>query len=107
MPTDQPTLRLELFVPGVATELAFDHFFSELATALHSNGYRFEPGHGGGLFELGPRGDEREFARVTVWERGREVAFAWNPVARELEAPTVPVVYRFQAIESGAKISIE
>ncbi|MGA7861786.1 MAG: hypothetical protein WCB19_08015 [Thermoplasmata archaeon] len=42
-----PTLRLELFVPGVGPEVAFDRLVSELVTALDSIRYRFEPGPSG------------------------------------------------------------
>jgi SAM-dependent methyltransferase len=107
MPAAAPTLRLELFVPGVGPEPAFDQLVSELETALPLIGYRLQSGPSGRVFETSPSGEEREFARVTDWERGQRIAFAWQPAAMDTDAPSVPVLYRFEAFDSGTKITIE
>lgn len=102
-----PTLRLELFVPGVGPESAFDQLVSELATALPLMGYRFDPGPNGRVLELGTSGEETEFARVTDWERGQRIVFSWHPTDLQANAPSVSVVYRFEAFDSGTKITVE
>jgi len=102
-----PTLRLELFVPGVGPDVALDQLVSELAAALGLIGYHFEPGPNGRMLESRSPGEEREFARVTAWERGQRIALSWNPVDPPPDAPPVPVMYRFEAIEGGTRISVE
>ncbi len=102
-----PTLRLELFVPGVGPEPAFDLLVSELETTLPVNGYRFEPGPNGRMLEVSGERIEREFARVSAWERGQRIAFAWRPSDADPAESSVQVEYRFEATDSGTKITLE
>jgi SAM-dependent methyltransferase len=107
MTSTAPTLRLELYVPGVVPEVAFDLLISELGAALGRIGQRLEPGADGQLFERTPTGDEREFARVTAWERGRQIQFDWHPVGPEVAPEAIPVSYRFEKTENGTTIGVE
>ncbi|MFZ0831189.1 MAG: methyltransferase domain-containing protein [Thermoplasmata archaeon] len=107
MVTNAPSLRLELIVPDLSPESTFDFLVSELLGALTSSGLRLEPGPDGRMLQSGAGGEEREFAKVTAWERGQRIAFAWNPVDRLADSPLVSVLYRFEGVEGGTKISIE
>jgi SAM-dependent methyltransferase len=107
MATSAPTLRLELFVPGLGPEPAFDQLVSELETTLPRIGYRLEPGPNGRVLEVVPPCEEKEFARVTDWEPGQRIAFSWHPTYMGANTGSVPVVYRFEAFNSGTKITIE
>jgi SAM-dependent methyltransferase len=102
-----PTLRLELFAPGVDPAAAFDLLVAEWTDALGSAGMRFESGPSGRLAEVDLSGTEREFARVTTWEPGRKIAFSWQPVHLEQDPAPVPVEYTFEAANGGTRIRIE
>ncbi|HLY76928.1 MAG TPA: methyltransferase domain-containing protein, partial [Thermoplasmata archaeon] len=107
MASPPPSLRLELFVPGLEPEPSFDLFVSELGSCLPRTGLRLTPGPTGGLFEVSGSSAEREFARVTAWERGQRIAFAWRPVEGVAESPSVTVLYRFEAVPGGTRIGME
>jgi SAM-dependent methyltransferase len=102
-----PTLRLELFVPGMGPDLAFDQLVSELETALPLVGYRLESGPNGRMVEVRSSGGEREFARIMEWERGQRIAFSWHPADPGATPASVPVAYEFERFDSGTKITIE
>jgi SAM-dependent methyltransferase len=102
-----PTVRLELYAPGVDPDSAFDLLVSELEDSLTGAGMRFEPGDRGRLVQLRSDNAGPEFARVTSWESGRRIAFQWNPLERVPDAPSVPVEYRFEPTENGTKITVE
>lgn len=107
MSTPGPSLRLELFAPGLEPEPAFDLLVSELTTALRNSGVRLEPGPGGRLFQSSPGGGEQEFARVTAWEPGKKIAMDWSPVDLGLDSPSVSVLYHFERTDGGTKISVQ
>jgi SAM-dependent methyltransferase len=102
-----PTLRLELTVPDLAPNETFDLLVSELLLALPESGLRLEPGPHGGIRMLAPNGDETEFATVTMWVPGQRIEFDWHPVRLEQETPAVPVLYRFDPLDRGTRITVE
>jgi len=107
MASKSPTLRLELTVPGVPPETAFDLLVSELLLSLPSSGLRLEPGPHGRVLTTTPTGDDAEFAKVTAWDRGQRISFEWNPVRLDQALEPVSVLYRFEPFETGTRISVE
>jgi SAM-dependent methyltransferase len=107
MPPSTATFRLELNLPDLRPEAAFDLFVSELATSLPQVELRLGTGPMGWLYETLPDGGEREIARVTGWERGRRIAFAWSPVPAELPHRPVEVVCGFEAVGTATRVTIE
>lgn len=107
MSSTVPTLKVELLVSDEGPEKAFDRLVGELELTLPRSGLRLEPGPGGRMLETRAEGGEREFARVEAWERGRRIAFAWHPSDWAPDAPAVPVVFRFDPVGGGTRISVE
>jgi SAM-dependent methyltransferase len=107
MPSASPSVRLEVFVPGVLPGPAFELLVSELAGALSFAGIRFEPGPGGRLVEERAPREGQEFARVSAWEPGRQIEFSWHPVEKVREARPVSVEYRFEPEGEGTRITVE
>jgi SAM-dependent methyltransferase len=102
-----PMLKLELFVPELAPDFVFDRFVSELALALPTAGLRLDPGPQGRVVSLSPDSGDQEFAQVTEWIRGERIAFTWHPVISEVDPAPVPVLYRFEAVGGGSRITVE
>lgn len=102
-----PTLRCELYLPGILPAEAFDRFVSDLGVALRAVEMRWTPGPAGWLFESRPGESDRAFARVAAWEPGRRISLAWSPVPPEHPSRPVEVVCGFETTESGTRLTVE
>lgn len=71
-------------------------------------GIRFEPGVGGRLMEIHDRatGEGYEMGRITVWEPGSRLVFAYRNVYLPPE-PTTEVEVRFEATATGTRVTLE
>ena len=107
MPSKLPTLRVELFVPGLGPGPTFDHLVSELEVSLSQVGIRFDGGPAGRLAEDHLSSEQPEIARVTAWEPGKRIALSWSPVDPKPGAPSISVSYRFDPLEDGTRITLE
>ncbi len=77
---------------------------SHSVTEEDAVGVRFEPGVGGGIFELVRDGSEHEWGRVTAWQPGARVGFTWYPGVPSGEATHVEVT--FDAIPEGTAVTL-
>jgi uncharacterized protein YndB with AHSA1/START domain len=68
-----------------------------------ASGIRFEDGR---LLELHDDGDAYEMGRVTVWEPGRRLAFAYRSVHLPEELET-EVEVRFEPAGAGTRVTLE
>jgi uncharacterized protein YndB with AHSA1/START domain len=66
----------------------------------------FEPGPGGRLFTTFDNGSTFEIGRVSVWEPGKRLVFAWRQANFSTEQST-EVEVRFEAVEDETRVSIE
>jgi activator of HSP90 ATPase len=66
----------------------------------------FEPGVGGRLVTMLGNGEEFEIGRISVWEPGKCLIFAWRQASFSLEQST-EVEVRFEAVGDETRISIE
>ena len=66
----------------------------------------FEPGVGGRLFTTLASGKEFEIGRISVWEPGARLVFAWRQATFTREQST-EVEVRFEAIDRETRVSIE
>jgi uncharacterized protein YndB with AHSA1/START domain len=66
----------------------------------------FEPGVGGRLRTKLGNGEEFEIGRISVWEPGKRLVFAWRQASFEPEQST-EVEVRFEAVGDETRVSIE
>ena len=66
----------------------------------------FEPGPGGRLFTTFDDGSTFEIGRVSVWEPGKRLVFAWRQANFSAEQST-EVEVRFEAVGEETRVSIE
>jgi activator of HSP90 ATPase len=96
---------------------AFEAFTQEIALWWQPSGLfqvtpqgdgelAFEPGIGGRLFTKFGNGEEFEIGRISVWDPGKHLVFAWRQASFSLEQST-EVEVRFEAVGDETRISIE
>ena len=66
----------------------------------------FEPGVGGRLFTMLDDGKEFEIGRISVWEPGKRLVFAWRQANFAAEQST-EVEVCFEAVGEETRVSIE
>ena len=66
----------------------------------------FEPGVGGKLYTTFDDGTTLEIGRVSVWEPGRRLVFAWRQASFSAEQST-EVEVSFEAVGAETRVSIE
>lgn len=66
----------------------------------------FEPGVGGRLYTSFDDGSNFEIGRVSVWEPGRRLVFAWRQASFSPEQST-EVTVSFEAVGDETRVSIE
>lgn len=81
---------------------------SELFQVSHAGDGRlaFEPGAGGRLFTTFDDGSTFEIGRVSVWEPGKRLVFAWRQASFSAEQST-EVEVRFEAAGEETRVSVE
>ncbi len=98
-------------------ERAFEAFTSEIAAWWHSDPLfrltphgdgqmQFEPGVGGRLITRLGNGETFEIGRISVWEPGRRLIFAWRQANFSPEQST-EVEVLFEPIGEETRVSIE
>ena len=66
----------------------------------------FEPGDGGRLYTTFDDGSTFEIGRVSVWEPGKRLVFAWRQANFSADQST-EVEVTFEAVEDETRVSIE
>lgn len=66
----------------------------------------FEPGAGGRLYTTFDDGEQFEIGRISVWEPGRRLVFAWRQASFAPDQAT-EVEVRFEAVGDETRVSIE
>lgn len=96
---------------------AFDAFTREIAAWWQPNGLfritphgdgelAFEPGVGGRLVTRLPSGEMFEIGRVSVWDPGKRLVFAWRQASFSPEQST-EVEVLFEPVGEETRVSIE
>jgi uncharacterized protein YndB with AHSA1/START domain len=96
---------------------AFSAFTEEIASwwqpsslfkiTAHGDGkLQFEPHVGGRLFTTIENGTHFEIGRISIWEPGKRLVFAWRQASFEPEQ-TTEVEVRFEAVGAETRVSIE
>ncbi len=96
---------------------AFDAFTGEIAawwrpddlfriTSRGDGRLAFEPGAGGRLYTTFEDGEEFEIGRISVWEPGSRLVFAWRQASFAPEQST-EVEVRFEPVGDETRVSIE
>jgi hypothetical protein len=96
---------------------AFEVFTTEIAAWWRPNGLfritergdgrlAFDPGAGGRLYTTLEDGGEFEIGRISVWEPGRRLVFAWRSASFAPEQST-EVEVRFEPVGDETRVSIE
>lgn len=96
---------------------AFEAFTSEIAawwrpsslfriTQSGDGRLAFEPGAGGRLYTMLDDGEEFEIGRISVWEPGSRLVFAWRQATFAPDQST-EVEVRFTAVGDQTRVSIE
>jgi len=96
---------------------AFEVFTQEIALWWQPNGLfeltddgdgrlAFEPGVGGRLYTTSSNGAQFEIGRISVWEPGERLVFAWRQASFSPEQST-EVEVRFEAVGQETRVSIE
>jgi uncharacterized protein YndB with AHSA1/START domain len=96
---------------------AFEAFTREIASWWQPNGLfqitphgdgelAFEPGAGGRLVTRLPNGERFEIGRVSVWDPGRRLVFAWRQASFSPEQST-EVEVLFEPVGEETRVSIE
>ena len=75
-------------------------------TAQGDGRLQFEPGVGGRLFTTIENGKQFEIGRISIWEPGRRLVFAWRQASFKPEQ-TTEVEVRFEAVGAETRVSIE
>ncbi|HEV7714910.1 MAG TPA: SRPBCC domain-containing protein [Steroidobacteraceae bacterium] len=99
------------------TARAFEAFTQEIALWWQPSGLfevapggdgrlAFEPGAGGRLFTTLGNGTEFEIGRISVWEPGERLVFAWRQASFGPELST-EVEVRFEAVGDETRVSVE
>jgi uncharacterized protein YndB with AHSA1/START domain len=107
---------LSLRVP-VDPARAFDAFTREISmwwqpdplfqlTAQGDGQLAFEPGPGGRLITRLPNGASFEIGRISVWEPGQRLVFAWRHASFAADQST-EVEVTFEAVGDETRVSIE
>ncbi len=102
---------------GASPQRAFDAFVNEIGTWWRPNmlfrfttpGHgtlAFEPGPGGRLTQIGPRGEVFEIGRITVWEPGARLAFTWRQATFSPPQLT-QVEVRFEQAGDQTRVTVE
>jgi len=105
-----------LRVPGAPAEV-FEAFTREIGlwwqpnllfqiTPRGDGTLRFEPGVNGRLVTKLPNGKEFEIGRVSAWEPGERLVFAWRQASFTAEM-TTEVEVRFEAVGDETRVSVE
>ena len=96
---------------------AFEVFTTEIAAWWRPDGLfritdrgdgrlAFDPGAGGRLYTTLDDGGEFEIGRISVWEPGRRLVFAWRH-ANFASDQSTEVEVRFEAVGEETRVSIE
>lgn len=96
---------------------AFEVFTTEIAAWWRPDGLfrisprgdgrlAFEPGAGGRLYTSFDDGTEFEIGRISVWEPGSRLVFAWRQ-ANFTPGQSTEVEVRFEAVGDETRVSIE
>ncbi|MGH8184322.1 MAG: SRPBCC domain-containing protein [Rhodanobacteraceae bacterium] len=96
---------------------AFEAFTTEIAAWWRPNGLfritprgdgrlAFEPGAGGRLYTTFDDGEQFEIGRISVWEPGSRLVFAWRQ-ANFAPDQTTEVEVCFEAVGDETRVSIE
>ena len=103
VPTD-PLHAFEVFTRDIAAWWQPSDLFRVGATG--DGRIAFEPGTGGRLFTTFSDGSTFEIGRISVWEPGRRLVFAWRQASFAPEQST-EVEVRFEAVGAETRVSLE
>jgi uncharacterized protein YndB with AHSA1/START domain len=104
VPAD-PMRSFEVFTQEIALWWRPSGLFQVSATAGDGK-LAFEPGAGGRLYTTFDDGSTFEIGRVSVWEPGKRLVFAWRQANFSSEQST-EVEVTFEAVEDETRVSIE
>ena len=104
VPAD-PMRTFEVFTQEIALWWQPSGLFQVSATAGDGK-LAFEPGAGGRLYTTFDDGSTFEIGRVSVWEPGKRLVFAWRQANFSAEQST-EVEVTFEAVENETRVSIE
>ena len=104
VPAD-PMRTFEVFTQEIALWWQPSGLFQVSATAGDGR-LAFEPGVGGQLYTTFDDGSTFEIGRVSVWEPGKRLVFAWRQANFSPEQST-EVEVTFEAVENETRVSIE
>ena len=104
VPAD-PMRSFEVFTQEIALWWQPSGLFRVSATAGDGQ-LAFEPGAGGRLYTRFDDGSTFEIGRVSVWEPGKRLVFAWRQANFSAEQST-EVEVTFEAVEDETRVSIE
>jgi uncharacterized protein YndB with AHSA1/START domain len=103
VPAD-PTRAFEAFTSEIASWWRSDPLFQ--ITPRGDGQLAFEPGAGGRLVTHFDNGESFEIGRVSVWEPGRRLVFAWRHANFD-PGQSTEVDVRFEPVGDETRISIE
>jgi hypothetical protein len=103
VPTD-PARAFEAFTGEIGTWWRPDGLFR--ITPRGDGRLAFEPGEGGRLYTTLDDGEQFEIGRISVWDPGRRLVFAWRQASFAPDQST-EVEVRFEAVGEETRVSIE
>jgi uncharacterized protein YndB with AHSA1/START domain len=103
VPTD-PQHAFDVFTQDIALWWQPGELF--MITPSGDGRLAFEPGVGGRLFTALPDGTQYEIGRVSVWEPGRRLVFAWRQ-ANFAEDESTEVEVLFEPVGQETRVSVE
>jgi uncharacterized protein YndB with AHSA1/START domain len=103
VPTD-PQHAFEVFTQDIALWWQPSELF--MITPAGDGHLEFEPGVGGRLFTALPDGTQYEIGRVSVWEPGRRLVFAWRQ-SNFTEDQSTEVEVLFEPVGHETRVSVE
>ncbi len=104
VPAD-PLRTFEVFTQEIALWWQPSGLF-QVSIAKGDGRLAFEPGVGGRLYTTFDDGSTFEIGRVSVWEPGQRLVFAWRQANFSAEQST-EVEVTFEAVEDETRVSIE
>jgi uncharacterized protein YndB with AHSA1/START domain len=104
VPAD-PTRTFEVFTQEIALWWQPSGLF-RVSDAAGDGKLAFEPGTGGRLYTTFDDGSTFEIGRVSVWEPGKRLVFAWRQANFSAEQST-EVEVTFEAVEDETRVSVE
>jgi uncharacterized protein YndB with AHSA1/START domain len=103
VPAD-PMLAFEVFTQEIASWWQPSGLFQ--VTARGDGRLAFEPGAGGRLFTTFDSGEKFDIGRISVWEPGKRLVFAWRQASFTPEQ-TTEVEVCFEPVGAQTRVSIE